>query len=119
MLVYPHTRQEEPTMRVTKVDTSQVRARYTFPDLCHAEALLSEHAKLYQAIYPWPGFEEYDALHTALAADLRSEEAKVAHILCQKCRGTGMTGWTHRHGGVCYQCGGYGCKKAYRQSAGE
>jgi hypothetical protein len=97
------------------LSTAHVAARYTFPDLAHADALVAEHARLMPSQYATPAvWQTWVTRRDILIADLRDEETKVRHILCQKCRGTGMTGWVHRHGGVCYQCGGYGCKKAYR-----
>lgn len=88
--------------------TAEPAARYRFANLVHADALLAEHATLYQPSPNWSGYAAWRARRDVLAAWRDSELARVRTLLCWKCHGTGETGWKHRSGGVCYTCRGDG-----------
>lgn len=97
-------------------------ARYSFPDLCHVEALAdaaAQSAYYLCTVMPdrpeWPESQRRFALSQGLHDELRAEERKVRHVLCLKCGGRGrIVQYTHRSGGRCYSCEGFGCKKAFR-----
>ena len=86
-----------------------VPARYTFRDLVHADALIAAHSEQYTFRYDDnAAYFAWASKRDDLLSFRNAEMAKVSLLLCRKCEGTGMTGWLHRYGGVCFTCKGDG-----------
>jgi hypothetical protein len=95
-------------------------ARWTFPELAHADALLERHA----ATMPGVGWDNvpdafiaWATTRDVLVAQLDAELAAVRTLICRKCGGRGIiTGYRHRLGGVCFTCHGDGWTARGRNS---
>lgn len=103
---------------MTTTQAAARAARYTYPDLCHLDALIADHAARTPGYYAAPG--EYDAWEThrdTLVADRDALVATLDGILCRKCQGSGRTRWRHRLDGICFQCDGDGWTARGRRAA--
>lgn len=84
-------------------------ARYTYPDLCHLDALIVDHATHAPGYFATPDrHDAWEARRDELTTARDAALAALAGVLCRKCEGSGRTQWRHRFGGVCFQCDGDG-----------
>jgi hypothetical protein len=105
--------------------TNQTRpARSYFPELNHAEVLHEQHgAGMPGWLTPLEEVSAWASTNKGLLADIRAEEAKVADLLCRKCRGNGrIIALTLVPVGECYSCNGSGWTakgRRYAKTMGE
>ena len=103
---------------MTTTQAAARAARYTYPDLCHLDALIADHATRMPGYYATPDqYDAWTARRDALTTDRDTLAATLDGTLCRKCRGTGRVQWRHRFSGVCFQCDGDGWTTPGRRDA--